>query len=206
MSLDTRGLRESHLHIMLRQSETSFKENLRKTLQSSVNETGIVPRNEATGMSSNARFIDSNGGTNFDIEDSSSSLRAELGMNETEKINAFKRYQDIESWMWKECFTSSNLSAMRNGQKAITPVLGICEFCLDTFIFEENSCPTCHRTFSTFGNRLDYLESAIQCKDQKKINSENPVLSDSFFTFHIKMIKSLLAFVEVSLCIEGLVI
>lgn len=205
MSLDTRGLRESHLHIMLRQSETSFKENLRKNLQSSVivDEIGIVPKNEATGMSINARCTDSSTkGSNSDMEDPSSSLKVELGMNETEKINALKRYQDLESWMWKECFNSSNLCAMINGQKAVTPVLGICDFCLDTFIFKENNCPSCHRTFSTFGNRFNYLEPAIQCEDQK-INSKNPVVSDPFFAFQIRMIKSLLAFVEVSVLYEA---
>lgn len=207
MSLDTRGLRESHLHIMLRQSETSFKENLRKDLQSSVDETGVVPKNEATEMSSDAHCIDtSRRGSNSDMEDPSSSLRVELGVNETEKINAFRRYQDLESWMWKECFSSSKLCAMRNGQKVITPVLGICDFCLKTFIFEDNKCPSCDRTCSTFSNRFIYLEPAIQCEDQKEINSTNPVVSDPFFTFRSRMIKSLLAFVEVRICTEGLLI
>lgn len=204
MSLDTRGLRESHLHIMLRQSEISFKENLRKNLHSSVDETGVVPKNEATGMSSNAHCIDtSKRVSNSDMEDPSSSLRVEFGLNETEKINAFRRYQDLESWMWKECFNSSKLCAMRNGQKAITPVLGICDFCLNTFIFEENKCPSCDRTCSTFGNRFICLEPAIQFEDPKKINSTNPVDLDPFFTFQIRMIKPLLAFVEVSVSSEA---
>lgn len=207
MSLDTRGLRESHLHIMLRQSETSFKENLRKNLQSSVDETGVVPKIEATERSSNAHCIEtSRRGSNSDMEDPSSSLRVEFGVNETEKINAFRRYQELESWMWKECFNSFKLCAMKNGQKAITPVLGICDFCLNTFIFEENKCPSCNRTCSTFSNRFIYLEPAIQCENQKEINYTNSVDSDPFFTFQIRIIKSLLAFVEVRICIEGLFI
>ncbi|XP_017222566.1 homeobox-DDT domain protein RLT1 isoform X2 [Daucus carota subsp. sativus] len=202
MSLDTRGLRESHLHIMLRHSETSFKDNLRKNLQSSCDETGTVPKVEPTELSSNALCIYSGKrDSNSDME--SSSLRVELGINETEKINAFRRYQDLESWMWKECFNSSNLCAMRNGQKAITPVLWICDFCLNTFILKEHNCPSCQREISTFGNRFTYLEPAIQSEDQKEINFRNPVVSDPFFTFKIRMMKSLLAFVEVSVSSEA---
>lgn len=206
MSLDTRGLRESHLHIMLRQSETSFKENLQKNVQSSVDET-VVPKIEAIEMSYNDPCIDtSKRGSNSDMEEPSSSLRVELGVNETEKINAFRRYQDLESWMWKECFSSSKLCAMRNGQKAITPVLGICDFCLNTFIFKENKCPSCDRTCSTFDDRSIFLEPAIQSEYQKKINSTNPLVADPFFTFQIRTLKSLLAFVEVRICIECLFI
>lgn len=190
---------------MLQQSETSFKENVRRNFQSFdiVGETGNSIGNKATEMGSSIGYLAGSKspssavcGSNSDTWEPSLSFRIDLWKNETEKMNAFKRYQELQVWMWKECFNSSTLCAMKSGRKGFTPLLGICDFCLDSFIFEESNCPSCHRTFGTFGNRLNYLESVNQCEEKRKVNPKN-LVSDSSFPLQIRLIKALLSFIEV---------
>lgn len=132
-----------------------------------------------------------------DMSTTSLSFRIDVGKNDIEKKNSYKRYQVLKSWVWKECINSKNLNAMKNGRKGYTPLLGICEFCFDTFIFEENRCPSCQRTSGAMGERFNYLGSLIQCEEKLEINPSKLIASDSSFPLLIRLIKALLSFIEV---------
>lgn len=199
LSLDTRGIRESHLRIMLQHSQTSFKENISRNVQpfDIAGDAGNSIENQATEMGYCSGYLAGRRSPNSaahdlrtDMSETSLSFRIDVGKNEIEKVNAYKRYQVLKSWVWKECINSKNLNAMTNGRKGYTPLLGICEFCFDTFIFEENRCPSCQRTFGTIGERLNYSGSLIPSK---------LIASDSSFPLQIRLIKALLSFIEVSI-------
>ncbi|KAI3800848.1 hypothetical protein L1987_28946 [Smallanthus sonchifolius] len=134
LSLDTRGARESHLHIMLQKIEMAFKESIRRN------------SNSMACVSSSDSF------------ESSPSFNIELGRDDLEKRKAMKRYQDLEKWMWKECLYSSNFSAKAHG----TPLQGICDSCHASYCWENAICPRCYRSLNTFGDKLSYLELDVQ--------------------------------------------
>lgn len=191
---------------MLQHSQTSFKENLRRNLQpfGIAGDTGNSIENQATEMGYCSGYLAGRRSPNSaahdshtDMSETSLSFRIDVGKNEIEKINAYKRYLVLESWVWKECINSKNLNAMTNGRKGYTPLLGICEFCFDTFIFEENRCPSCQMTFGTKGERLNYSGSLDQCDEKQKVNPSKLIASDSSFPLQIRLIKALLSFIEV---------
>lgn len=205
-SLETRGTRESHLHTMLQKIEMSFKENVRQNLRHAniLRQSGSTVKSEVAETSSSPNSIgdaDSPSGAvcglNPDTLERSSSFRIELGKNKTEKNNALKRYKDLQMWMWKECLTPSTLCAFTYGKKGLKPVLGICNFCFDSYIFEENLCPSCHRTFGTFDSNLNYLEYLIQHEEKSEIDPKNLTVSDSSHPLRIRLIKALLTVLEV---------
>ncbi|KAE9599267.1 putative transcription factor & chromatin remodeling DDT family [Lupinus albus] len=137
-SLDSRGIRESHLRLMLKKIESSFKENVRKNTQCAK------------------------------IECPSSTLHSfkiDLGKNESEKTAALRRYQDFQNWMWKECCKSSILCAMKSGIKRCKPQVDICDTCFNPYFVEDSHCNSCHRTFPA-DNGFNYSEHAFQCEDK----------------------------------------
>ncbi|XP_076918162.1 homeobox-DDT domain protein RLT1-like [Bidens hawaiensis] len=157
LSLDTRGARESHLHIMLQKTEMTFKENVR---------------------------INSNSMT------CASGFTIEVGRDELENGKAMKRYQDLEKWMWKECLYSSSLSAKTHGKQRCTPIQGTCDSCHACYYMEKTICPRC------------YLESDVQDNNIHKAN--DPSNWDITVPIRIRLIKSLLTFLEAALPSEVL--
>ena len=188
-SLDTRGARESHLHVMLQKIETSFKENIRRKSDRS----GRFPRIEAGPNDGSPNSMVCVSGS--DSMDPSPSFHIELGRNELEKRNTMKRYRDLETWMWKECLYSSNLSAMVHGKQRCSPVRGVCDFCHESYCFERDVCPRCCRPFSTFGDRLSYPEPEMQVNVRK---IDDRCDWDITHPLRIRLIKSLLTFLEVN--------
>ncbi|XAR66503.1 hypothetical protein NMG60_11012770 [Bertholletia excelsa] len=206
-SLDTRGIRESHLHIMLRNIEKSFKENVRRNcINSGGTEKGGNRGNEAADLdssSSQSGGVDSPGssvsGSNSNTLEASSSFRIELGKNETEKKVALERYQEFQKWMWKECFNSFTSCAMRHGKKRRRPLLEICDCCLDLYIVENDVCPSCCHPFHTFDDKRTVSEPMRH--HEKKINSciKNSNISGFSLPLRIRLLKALLTFIEVTL-------
>ncbi|PON60635.1 Octamer-binding transcription factor [Trema orientale] len=215
MSLDTRGIRESHLRLMLQKIETSFKENVRRSMKySSITGRGVtVVKCETDGMKYSPDFpasFDSPGsivsGVNSDPDmvETSSSFRIELGRSETEKKAALRRYQDFQKWMWKECFNSSALRAMKYGKKRAAQLLDTCDFCLSSYYFEDSHCVSCHQTFHATGNDLEFSQHIIQCKEKRKSDPGNIHVLDSSLPLGSRLLKALLAVIEISVPSEAL--
>lgn len=206
LALDTRGIRESHLRIMLQMIETSFKENVRRNLQcaNDMVRSGITPKNENDDSSSspdcNTGFNSPSStvcGLNLDTMATSSSFRIELGRNENEKKAAFRRYQDMQRWMLRECFSTSTVCAMKFGEKRCTSVLDICDSCLCLFDSQHSHCPSCHQTFGISGNDINFLEHIRHCERERKSNPLDTHVLDACLPLKSRLLKALLAFIEV---------
>lgn len=182
---------------MLQYIEKSFKESLRRPSQSViVNRKGSIVNEDAEMDCSPAQDSPSStvSGSNSNTCELSFSFRIELGKNETEKKAAMERYQEFQTWMWKECFDSSTLRAMRDGEKRCRPLMGICDFCLDSYMVESELCPSCYRPFGTFDNMTTPSE---QLEDKRKISPRNNTVSKASHPLRIRLLKALLTFVEV---------
>lgn len=206
MALDTRGVRESHLRIMLQMIETSFKENVRRNLQCAnfLVQSGTTPKNENDESSSspdcNTVFNSPSStvcGLNLDTMVTSSSFRIELGRNENEKKAAFRRYQDLQRWMLRESFNTATLCAMKFGEKRCTQLLDICDFCLCLFDSEHSHCTSCHQTFDTSGNDINFFEHKLHCERERKSYHWDTHTLDASLPLKSRLVKAVLAVIEV---------
>ncbi|OVA11509.1 Homeobox domain [Macleaya cordata] len=213
-SLDTRGIRESHLHSMLQKIEVSFKEAVRRNFKCKnlVDPTEASIKIEASEMASSP---DRSAGTESpsstvcglgsDTVDESPSFKIELGRTKSEKFNALKRYQDFQKWMWKECFNPSILCAIKYGKKRCSELLITCDFCHDSYFPKDNHCPVCHRMFGNFSNILKFSDHVNQCEEKRKMDPDwNVHGSDSSLPLRIRLLKAQLALTEVSVPPEAL--
>ncbi|ESW31360.1 hypothetical protein PHAVU_002G232200 [Phaseolus vulgaris] len=204
ISLDSRGVRESHLRLMLQKVESSFKENVRKNTQCSrVGSRGeTCVKNEADETDSSPdRHTGSDSpsstlcGLNSDSLETSSSFKIELGKSESDKKSALRRYQDFQKWTWKECYNSSILCAMKYGKKRGKSQVVVCDICLNPYFFEDSHCNCCHRTFPS-NNGFNFSKHAFQCGE--KLSKDICVL-DSNLPLRTRLLKALLAHIEVSI-------
>lgn len=183
---------------MLEYIEKSFKESLRRHSQSAsiVDRKGSIVNEDTEMDCSPAQDSPSStvSGSNSNTCEPSFSFKIELGKNETEKKAVMERYQEFQRWMWKECFDSSTLCAMRYGEKRCRPLMGICDFCLDSFMVENELCPSCYRPFGTSDNKTTLSE---QFEDKRKISPRNYNLSKASHPLRIRLLRALLTFVEV---------
>ncbi|XVF25750.1 hypothetical protein REPUB_Repub13aG0240500 [Reevesia pubescens] len=211
-SLDARGIRESHLRIMLQKIETSFKENVRRMqCAKAMGQSGSSTENEASEVDSSPDFpasFDSPSsaicGLNSDASETVPSFKIQLVRNENEKKSALKRYQDFQRWMWKECYNSLTLYVMKYGKKRCVQLLAVCDACLGSHIPEEMHCGFCHQTFASINNSFSFSEHEIQCKENNKLDTKGTRTLDSSLPLGISLLKSLCALVEVSIPPEAL--
>ncbi|XP_022723483.1 homeobox-DDT domain protein RLT1-like [Durio zibethinus] len=105
--------------------------------------------------------------------------------------------------MWKECFNSSTLCAMKYGKKRCVQPFAICDTCLGSHIPEEMHHGHCHQTFCSINNSFNFSEHVNRCKENKKFNKDKHIL-DSSLPLGISLLKSLCALVEVSVLPEAL--
>ncbi|KAK4711137.1 hypothetical protein R3W88_005650 [Solanum pinnatisectum] len=195
-SLDTRGVRESHLHIMLQKIEGPFKGRARQNMSCGASSN---PTSGASADSPGSAIY----GVSSDSWESSSSFKIELGRNEEEKKNALQRYQGFQIWMWKECLSSSILCAMRYGKKRCLPLLGICGHCLDSYLSEEGICPSCNKMSCEVDMNGKFLEQAMDSMDNLKIDYNNLVVSNAC-PVRVRLMKAVLSFTEVCVPYEAL--
>ncbi|XVF27588.1 hypothetical protein REPUB_Repub14bG0121400 [Reevesia pubescens] len=211
-SLDARGIRESHLRIMLQKIETSFKENVCRNLQCAraMGRSGSSTENEASEIYSSPEFpaFDSPSsaicGLNSDASETLPSFKIHLGRNENKKRSALKRYQDFQRWMWKECYNPSTLSAMKYGKKRCVQLLAVCDACLGSYIPEEMHCGYCHQTFGSINNSFNFSQHEIRCKENMKLDTKDACTLDFSLPMGISLLRSLCALVEVSIPPEAL--
>ncbi|KAJ6851845.1 homeobox-DDT domain protein RLT2 isoform X2 [Iris pallida] len=213
--LDTRGVRESHLHSMLQRIESNFKEAVRRN-NNHTNSTctdGSLVRTETLVMASSPDChmeVGSPNGTvcglSSDIPEYSTSFKIELGRSEMERTAASKRYQSFIKWIWKECYNPSVLCAMKYGKKRCSELLLTCPFCYECYFVEGRHCPSCHKTFNIVHN-VDaiFSDHVPTCELKRKLdpNSFNQV-SDSSLPIGIQLLKAQLSLIEVSVPAEAL--
>ncbi|CAL9169362.1 homeobox-DDT domain protein RLT2-like isoform X1 [Musa acuminata AAA Group] len=214
-TLDTRGIRESHLHSMLQRIETTFKEAIRrnkKAFKSSL----LVRDHVKTVLTRTASSpdcsveLDSPSSTlcclASDGLENSASFRIELGQNEFEKSAALRRYQGLFRWMWKECYNPCILYAMKYGKKRCSELLHTCDSCFQSFLAEEKHCPSCHKTFKTFHNPdANFAEHVALCEQKRKSDPGWKLqVSDSSLPIGIRLLKAQLSMIEVSIPAEAL--
>ncbi|XP_009415249.2 homeobox-DDT domain protein RLT2 isoform X1 [Musa acuminata AAA Group] len=214
-ALDTRGIRESHLHSMLQRVETTFKEAIRRSKKSFNSAVSVgdhvkigVPKMMVSPDCS--MELDSPSSTlcglASDALEKSTSFKIELGRNEVEKTAALKRYQGFLRWMWKECYNPYMLCAMKYGKKRCSELLHTCNSCFQSFLAEERHCPFCHKTFKAFHNSDAILsEHVALCETKRKSDPDwKPQLSDSTLPIGIRLLKAQLSMIEVSIPAEAL--
>lgn len=201
MSLDTRGIRESHLRLMLQKIEASFKENVRRNVHPS---SRSHVKKEVDEMDSSPDYpsrFDSPGSTvcalNSDMAETSSSFRIELNRNETEKRAALRRYQDFQKWMWRECFSTSALCASKYGKKRCRQLFDICDFCLSCYHFEDSHCSFCHQTFGATYKNLNFSEHVIQCKEKRNLETCDIHVPGTSLPLASRLLKAFIVLVEV---------
>lgn len=195
-SLDTRGVRESHLHIMLQKIEGPFKGRARQNMSCGASSN---PTSGASADSPGSAIY----GVSSDSWETSSSFKIELGRNEEEKKNALQRYQGFQIWMWKECLNSTILCAMRYGKKRCLPLLGICGHCLDSYLSDEGICPSCNKMSCEVDMNGKFLEQAMDSMDNLKIDYNNLVVSNAC-PVRVRLMKAVLSFTEVCVPYEAL--
>ncbi|KAE8674264.1 DNAJ heat shock family protein [Hibiscus syriacus] len=212
-SLDTRGIRESHLRIMLHKIESSFKENAHRNLQctGAIGQSGSSTENDASKVNCSLDFPSSSDSPSSaicrldsDASERLSSFKIQLGRNENEKKSALKRYLDFQNWMWKECYNSSTLFAMKYGKKRCEELLAVCDACLGSHIPEEMHCGYCHQNVGSINNCFDFSEHEIQCKENRKLDAKVMYTLDSSHPLGINLLKAMCALVEVCVPPEAL--
>ncbi|XP_042468588.1 homeobox-DDT domain protein RLT2-like isoform X1 [Zingiber officinale] len=212
-ALDTRGIRESHLHSMLQRIETTYKEAIkrRKDLIISATSSGDHAKPRASRMVSGSDCsmeIDSPSLCRLtpDALENSTSLKIELGSNEVEKNSALVRYQGFLRWMWNECYNSQILCTMKYGTKRCPELLHTCDCCFQSFLAEEKHCPSCHKTFKTFQNSdALFSEHVTLCEQKRKLDPDWKLqLSNSTLPMGIRLLKTLLSMTEAVIPAEAL--
>ncbi|XP_042409770.1 homeobox-DDT domain protein RLT2-like isoform X1 [Zingiber officinale] len=214
-ALDTRGIRESHLHSMLQRIEIIYKEAIkrRKNVINSTKsfEDHAKPRASRMMSSSDCSMeIDSPSSTlcrlTPDDSKNSTSLKIELGSNQLEKNCALVRYQGFLNWMWKECYDSRILCAMKYGKKRCPELLHSCGCCYQSFLAEEGHCSSCHKSFKTFQNSdALFSEHVVLCEQKRKLDTDWKFqFSDSTLPMAIRLLKALLSMIEAAIPAEAL--
>jgi hypothetical protein len=180
-SLDMRGIRESHLRIMLQKIEGSFKENACKDIKLARNpfltEKSVVNHSPTDSVSPSSSAIS---GSNSDSMETSTSIRVDLGRNDTENKNLSKRFHDFQRWMWTETYSSLPSCARKYGKKR-SELLATCDACVASYLSEYTFCSSCHQ-------RLDVVDSS-EILDSGLAVSPLP--------FGVRLLKPLLVFLEV---------
>ncbi|KAI9086822.1 hypothetical protein K1719_031416 [Acacia pycnantha] len=201
-SLDVRGIRESHLHMMLRRIEMSFKESARRNKLR--RQDGDTVKTEAFQMATEHGCCASMYSTNSDVSETSTSFVIQLGRNDSDNQDALRRYQDFEKWMLKEGLDSSVLHALRAGKRRGSQLLDMCDYCHGIYLYEEIPSPSCCRTLRTCKSNLSSSEHMAQCEGKVKITSDYAFSVSPSSPLRMRLLKVLLSIVEVSIPEEAL--
>lgn len=184
-NLDTRGVREAHLHGVLLKLETLVRQGMRK-LASKMRVEQKLPANpnEDKAVDMSIMRSSSNGvtSTNLKEEDGSSgdgtvflgrdsyrhmgAIRVQIGNSQSERHGVLERYKEFDKWFWgKETPALSFLAAMRSRKKRCSELLAKCDMCHDLYWHEEKHCPCCHTTFEVLAKKdKNYVEHVSECE------------------------------------------
>ncbi|KAG8364734.1 hypothetical protein BUALT_Bualt18G0029500 [Buddleja alternifolia] len=211
-SLDIRGIRESHLHSMLRKIEASFKGTAKRNLlcrisgehvYSEVNKEvpELRPTHDCYANMDSPKSIIYESHSNS--PQPSISFAIELDKIGTEQNDLMNSYKDFEKWMWEECFDSNLLVALKCGRQRCELLLEICSCCHSLFSREDRHCRSCYMTYSTYEKSFNILEHVSEFK--RKVNE---VFDRGFFNLslppRVRLLKAQLAIIEASIPSEAL--
>ncbi|KAK4484462.1 hypothetical protein RD792_007045 [Penstemon davidsonii] len=195
-SLDTRGLREYHLHLMLRKIESSFKRTVKRNLP-------CTNSGEHVCDEVKKEFLDVRPKLDCYSSMDSPKSSSESSAHVREEININERHKDFEKWMWEECFNLNKLGALKRGRLRCSRLLEICNNCHAVFSCEDNHCPYCHKTYDTSDRIFKFPEHVIQCKTNLSKEFDR-VLVDSSLPPRIRLLKAQLATIEASIPSEAI--
>lgn len=193
-SLDVRGIRESHLHMMLQRIEMSFKESVRRNKL----RRQVTGNTEAVKMAIEHGCCASMCNTDSDVLETSTSFVIQLGRNDFDNRDSLRRYQDFEKWMLKEGLDSSALCALRDGKRRCSQSLGMCDNCHGIYLSEEMPSPSCCRTLRTCKSNLSSSCHVAQCEGKVKITSDFVFSASPSSPLRMRLLKVLLSIVEVT--------
>ncbi|KAL9689873.1 hypothetical protein QQ045_010264 [Rhodiola kirilowii] len=204
-SLDTRGIRESNLHYMLKKIEPSFKDNL-----------------ETKSLIINQAFTDAHGSESTDMKSSpdcpsdvdsprsmicgstgspecSSSFRIKLSGNSFERMSAFRKYLEFEKWLWKECFKLKTACNMKfQERRCCDPLLEHCDLCHYVYLYED--CQS-HSCLQKSGNSDDMIDCGT---GEKTAAPKKFQVQYSHLPLGVRLLKGLLAGIEAFIPTEAL--
>ncbi|KAJ7521596.1 hypothetical protein O6H91_19G060800 [Diphasiastrum complanatum] len=190
-SLDTRGIREFHLHTVLKK----LKGTLRQGMRSSSSNTQPTPFSRSIIKSKGAAMqallsehgkcsIDSRlmtvtkmddsppsgiSGPGNDMLDSPGAIQVELSHTAGEKQRALDRHRDMERWLWIQCFRAdSSVRAIRFGERREADLLNSCDTCHDLYWQKEKHCPCCHITADIYKREKKFRQHVRECEEQMR--------------------------------------
>uniref|UniRef100_M4EY35 Homeobox domain-containing protein n=1 Tax=Brassica campestris TaxID=3711 RepID=M4EY35_BRACM len=179
-SLDVRGVRESHLHFMLLKMEASFKEAVRRNVETSTD-------------------------LDTDTAEISSTFKIELG--DGGRSGVLQRFQSFERWMWDNMVHPGALSAFKYGAKKSTPLFHICRSCAELHFAVDVCCPGCGQMMMSGGldvSEMCFADQVAQLGEISRRDAGFILRGSNLSPLRIRLLKIQLALVEASLPPEGL--
>lgn len=170
-SLDVRGVRESHLHFMLLKMEASFKEAVRRNVETSTD-------------------------LDTDTAEISSTFKIELG--DGGRSGVLQRFQSFERWMWDNMVHPGALSAFKYGAKKSTPLFHICRSCAELHFAVDVCCPGCGQMMMSGGLDVSEMCFADQVGEISRRDAGFILRGSNPSPLRIRLLKIQLALVEVS--------
>ncbi|KQK04896.1 homeobox-DDT domain protein RLT2 isoform X2 [Brachypodium distachyon] len=209
-SLDTRGIRESHLHSMLQSIESAFKDAIgRRKCATVEHPAGSILRNGSSEIISpnhsnefGSPCSTLSGVVSDNTKVYSDSFKIELGCDDLEKVAILKRASMFLKWMWRECNNHQSTCAMKYGKKRCSELIQQCDSCYQIYSTEEMHCSSCHKTFKSVHS---LSEHASQCDEKWRTDPDWKMqISDDSIPIRLRLLKLLLASIEVSIPAEAL--
>lgn len=173
-SLDVRGVRESHLHFMLLKMEASFKEAVRRNVETSTD-------------------------LDTDTAEISSTFKIELG--DGGRSGVLQRFQSFERWMWDNMVHPGALSAFKYGAKKSTPLFHICRSCAELHFAVDVCCPGCGQMMMSGGldvSEMCFADQVAQLGEISRRDAGFILRGSNLSPLRIRLLKIQLALVEVS--------
>ncbi|KAI5081671.1 hypothetical protein GOP47_0001414 [Adiantum capillus-veneris] len=224
-NLDTRGVREAHLHGVLLKQENLIRQGMRK-LSSKARFEQRLPVNHNEDKAVDKSFIrsstsgiavagpkeeDGSSGDGSVIPESCrhmGAIRIQTGNSLSEKRGVLERYREFDKWFWsKENPTVSFLAAMRLKKKRCSELLAKCDMCHDLYWHEEKHCTCCHTTFEFYTKKdTKYLEHVSECNKFRSERSPDEKLQCIIrkFPCRVQLLKAQFLSIEAAIPAEAL--
>lgn len=228
-NLDTRGVREAHLHGVLVKLENLIRQGMRR-FSSTVRPDQRLPANESEVKAvDSSKFRSSgNGVLTFHSghmeEDGSSgdgtvlsdkescrhagAIQIQIGNSHRERKCVLDRYREFDKWFWsRETPEFSVLVAARLKKKRSPEILAKCEVCHDLFWNEEKHCSYCHTTFEASAKRdVKYMQHVSECEMNWSERNANEKLQWLFrkLPSRVRLLKAQFLLVEAAIPAEAL--